>query len=171
MHIAKRLALILVVLAGCVGCDQTAKIVAQTYLPSTDAWSFLGDAVRLQLTYNSGAFLGLGSSLPASWRYALFSVGAIVLLFGLLGYALLFKRLTRAGVLALALCFAGGVSNLFDRLAYGGYVVDFINLGIGPLRTGIFNIADMLITAGVLVLFVSETYQTKFLTLRSRRTR
>ena len=46
----------------------------------------------------------------------------------------------------------GGFSNLFDRTVHGGYVVDFINVGFGALRTGIFNVADVAITVGVLLL-------------------
>jgi signal peptidase II len=171
MHIAKRLALILVVLVGCVGCDQTTKSVAQSYLPSAEAWSFLGDTVRLQLAYNPGAFLSLGASLPAFWRHALFSVGGAILLLGLLGYALFSKRLTPVGVVAIALYFAGGLSNLADRWTSGGYVVDFINLGIGPVRTGIFNIADMFVMAGAIIFLASEFHRTRFLTLCSRRER
>ena len=171
MSIAKRFALILVVLVGCVGCDQTTKSIAQSYLPSTEAWSFLGDTVRLQLTHNAGAFLGLGSSLPEFWRHLLFSVGGTALLFGLLGYALLAKGLHPVGVFAIALYFAGGVSNVIDRWAYGGYVVDFINVGIGPLRTGIFNFADMFIMAGGAIFLASEFHRKWFLTMCSRRTR
>ena len=169
MSTAKRFALILVVLVGCVGCDQTTKSIAQSYLPSTQAWSFLGDSVRLQLTHNAGAFLGLGSSLPEFWRHALFSVGGAVILFGLLGYALFVKQLQPLGVFAIALYFAGGVSNVIDRWAYGGYVVDFINVGIGPLRTGIFNFADMFIMAGGAILLASEFRRKWFLTMYSRR--
>jgi signal peptidase II len=44
---------------------------------------------------------------------------------------------------------AGGLGNLWDRLATGGWVVDFMNLGVGPLRTGIFNVADVALMAGV----------------------
>ena len=167
MSMAKRFALILVVLVGCVGCDQTTKSIAQSYLPSTEAWSFLGDTVRLQLTHNAGAFLGLGSSLPEFWRHLLFSVGGTALLLGLLGYALLAKGLHPVGVFAIALYFAGGVSNVIDRWAYDGYVVDFINVGIGPVRTGIFNFADMFIMAGAAILLASELHRKWFLTLRS----
>jgi signal peptidase II len=48
---------------------------------------------------------------------------------------------------------AGGLGNLIDRLAYGGYVVDFVNIGIGPLRTGVFNVADVGVVVGALMLF------------------
>lgn len=167
MSMAKRFALILVVLVGCVGCDQTTKSIAQSYLPSTQAWSFLGDTVRLQLAHNTGAFLGLGSSMPEFWRHLLFNVGGTALLFGLLGYALLAKRLHSVGVFAIALYLAGGVSNVIDRWAYGGYVVDFLNVGIGPFRTGIFNFADMFIMVGGAILLASELYRKWFLTLRS----
>lgn len=161
MSMAKRFTLILVVLVGCVGCDQTTKSVAQSYLPSMEVWSFLGDTVRLQLTHNTGAFLGLGSFMPELWRHVLFSVGGTAILFGLLGYALLAKHLHPVGVFAIALLFAGGVSNVIDRWVYGGYVVDFINVGIGPVRTGIFNFADMFIMAGGAILLASELHRKK----------
>jgi signal peptidase II len=57
---------------------------------------------------------------------------------------------------SIALVVGGGVSNLIDRLRYGGYVVDFLNVGIGSLRTGIFNVADMAIMAGVLLWAFSD---------------
>ena len=56
-------------------------------------------------------------------------------------------RMTSAA-LGLALVVAGGVSNLADRVAHGA-VVDFLNVGLGSLRTGIFNVADMAIMTGV----------------------
>ena len=52
----------------------------------------------------------------------------------------------------LTLLIAGGLGNLIDRLVYG-YVTDFLNVGIGSLRTGIFNVADMAIMLGVGLLF------------------
>lgn len=155
MHIAKRCLVILLLLMACVGCDQTTKSVAQSYLSQAETMSLLGDTVRLQLAFNSGAFLGLGASLPEFWRQAIFNVGVGILLLGLFGYALFSKRTTPAGVVATVLIIAGGVSNLADRLAYDGYVVDFINLGVGSLRTGIFNIADIFIVMGALVIVAS----------------
>lgn len=116
----------------------------------------MGDTVRLQLAYNSGAFLSVGSSLPEVWRQGLFVGGVGALLLGVLAYAVLSKRVHRTVVLALSLLFAGGISNLLDRLAYSGYVVDFINVGIGPLRTGIFNVADIAIMVGVFIFLVAK---------------
>jgi signal peptidase II len=69
-----------------------------------------------------------------------------------LTYALLSRSGHPSGTAAVALLFAGGVGNLIDRITSGGSVVDFINLGIGSVRTGIFNVADVAITVGVLIL-------------------
>jgi len=55
-------------------------------------------------------------------------------------------------ILALSLIFSGGLSNFYDRIANNGAVVDFLNIGIGSLRTGIFNVADIAIMLGVLLL-------------------
>jgi len=55
----------------------------------------------------------------------------------------------------LALFVAGGASNWVDRLT-DGRVVAFLNLGIGPIRTGIFNVADVALMAGLALLIVSE---------------
>ena len=49
---------------------------------------------------------------------------------------------------------SGGFSNLYDRITNHGGVVDFMNMGVGSLRTGIFNVADMAIMAGVLLLVI-----------------
>jgi len=160
MSIAKRIILITAIAACCVGCDQTTKSLAQAMLSETEAWSFLGDTFRLQLAYNRGAFLSLGASLPAGWREGLFSVGVSGVLLILLAIALFSRSATRIDITALALLFAGGVGNLIDRV-YAGYVVDFMNIGIGVLRTGIFNVADIAVTAGVLLLASDMLYPKK----------
>ena len=44
---------------------------------------------------------------------------------------------------------AGGTSNLIDRMVQQGLVTDFIFLQVGPLHTGVFNVADVLIMLGL----------------------
>jgi signal peptidase II len=55
----------------------------------------------------------------------------------------------------------GGISNIFDRILFGGYVTDFMNFGIGSLRTGILNFADMSITFGAIVLIIVQYVKEK----------
>jgi signal peptidase II len=85
-------------------------------------------------------------------RFTLFTAVAAVLLAGLVYASLFARRLGPARFIALGLVAGGGISNLIDRLVYDGRVTDFLNIGIGSFRTGIFNLADMAILAGALLL-------------------
>lgn len=155
MSVLKRVLLMTVVSVVCVGCDQATKSLARSLLPETQVYSFFSDTFRLQLAYNKGAFLGIGSSLPEHVRQWLLVIGVGLVLAAILSYAL-FSRSPRTGVvLGISLVFAGGVSNLADRIVLEGHVVDFMNIGIGPVRTGIFNVADIAIMAGFFMLLLS----------------
>ncbi len=138
----------------CVGCDQATKVVAKDYLPRNEVLSFARDTFRLQYAENKGAFLSIGSSLPEKTRGLLFTVGIGAIVFGTLGYLLFGPTLPHATTVALSLIAGGGLSNLIDRIAYGGYVIDFLNIGLGSLRTGIFNIADVAIMVGAISLIL-----------------
>lgn len=155
MSTTKRMLVILAILFSCVGCDQVTKSVAKTYLADGHAIILAGDTVRLQLARNYGAFLSLGESIGAS-RGMLFSGVVGLVLAALLVYLFVSKPQNPVVVAAVALIVGGGVSNLIDRVRYGGYVVDFLNVGIGSLRTGIFNVADMAIMAGVILWAFSD---------------
>jgi signal peptidase II len=156
VSIVKRLLLILFVLVACVGCDQSTKMYAEANLPRVRPLSLLSDTVRLQVTHNEGSFLSLGASAPKAWRLATLRVGVSAMLLALLAYTLFVRSGRVPFIFALALVFSGGTSNLIDRFVNDGYVVDFINLGAGPVRTGIFNVADVAITVGVLMLLVQS---------------
>lgn len=155
MSVTKRIILIFVVAVACIGCDQITKSIARDVLPVNHTLSYLGDTVRLRLVYNLGAFLGMGSDLPEIWRKFIFIGGAGCLMFGVLAYAFISKTGRPSVIFSIALLFAGGVGNLIDRIVYNGFVVDFINIGIGPVRTGIFNVADMSVTFGAILLFLT----------------
>jgi signal peptidase II len=159
MMAMKRTLLILLIVISCVGCDQTTKLIAKSYLPGSSTLSFMGDTVRLEYTENKGAFLSLGASLPGRGRSLIFIGGVAAFLAVGLGYLLLASNIRSCTVLAFSLVLGGGLSNLLDRVAYGGQVIDFINLGIGSLRTGIFNAADVAIMAGTLLLVSGSLFQ------------
>jgi len=155
MRLIPRFLVVTFTLLCCVGCDQVSKSAARALLPSGVAESFLGDALRLQLVENPGSFLSLGASLPERFRFTLF-IGTVAVLLLCLVLASLFARLGPWRFTALALVAGGGISNLIDRLLHGGRVTDFLNLGIGSVRTGIFNVADMAILCGALLLVLKR---------------
>lgn len=112
-----------------------------------------GDMFRLQYSENRGAFLSLGSDLPEPLRKAIFTGLVAVILSGFLVYLLRSSAVNRLAVIAGGFMVGGGFGNLIDRIFNDGAVVDFLNLGFGSVRTGIFNVADMAIMLG-LVLFL-----------------
>jgi signal peptidase II len=152
MRSVRRFIVVMLTLSCCVGCDQVSKSAARSMLHSGVTESLFADSLRFQLTENPGSFLSLGASLPEQLRFTLFTAAVMVVLIGLVCAALFARRLSTARFVALALLAGGGISNLIDRLLYDGRVTDFLNVGIGTLRTGIFNLADMAILAGALLL-------------------
>ena len=148
--------LVVTIISTCIAFDQMTKWLAKRYLAPDGFFSFAGDTFRLHYAENTGAFLSLGSGLPDPWRHVVFTVLVGVFLLALLAYLCFSRSLPWRYAACLALVCGGGASNLIDRIAYGGRVVDFLNLGVGPLRTGIFNVADMAITGGAILLLVDS---------------
>ena len=141
------------ILASCIGCDRATKQLATSRLSGAGVQSFLGDCVRIQYAENPGAFWGLGSTLSADTRFWLLVVTNVLFLSIVAGLLIVRWDMPSVRFAALSLLLAGGIGNLIDRIGRDGLVVDFLNLGVGPLRTGIFNVADMAITIGAIALF------------------
>jgi signal peptidase II len=150
-----RLAAILLTLLSCVGCDQVTKSVARVKLAPGETLSFFRDVVRLQHVENRGAFLSMGESLPFRARQTLFTFGGTLLVVGALIWTLRARRMNATQTVGAALICSGGLGNLIDRFSHNGYVTDFLNVGIGPLRTGIFNVADFALLLGLLIVATS----------------
>ncbi|HMS85045.1 MAG TPA: signal peptidase II [Nitrospira sp.] len=154
----KQSIVILLLLFFCVGCDRLTKDAAQQYLALESPQSWFHDTVRLEYAENTGAFLSLGSSFSKEVRVIVFQVFPAIWIVGLALYLLFTKIPSTLHMVAWCLVLSGGVGNLLDRVFHDGRVVDFMNLGIGNLRTGIFNVADVCITVGV-ALLVLQTFQ------------
>lgn len=148
-----RIALVVIIVAT-VGCDRVTKHVATSTLAGTAGHSLFADTVRLAYVENAGGFLSLGADLPPAIRTAIFTVATGMVLLGVAGVAVRF-RWRGWPALGIALFFSGGLSNWYDR-AMRGLVVDFLTIGVGPVRTGIFNVADVAIVLGAGIFVLSE---------------
>ena len=133
--------------------DQLTKVAAVGWLAGEPTRLLLGGAFRLQYVENRGAFLSLGASLPEAARTGIFVVAVLAVLMMISVYILKGKQVAPGELWAASLFMSGGVGNLIDRVLLG-YVRDFANIGIGPVRTGVFNLADVAITAGAVVLLI-----------------
>lgn len=160
MTISNKIFTLLVVLMACVGCDQATKRLAEFALKHTPPLSFFGNTFRLEYAENAGAFLGMGSSLPEWQRWALLTVVSSAILLALAAYVCLKRDLRPLDIAGYALILAGGLSNMIDRVL-AGVVIDFLNIGVGGLRTGIFNVADMAIMLGLFMVVASHLAESR----------
>jgi signal peptidase II len=136
--------------------DQWTKHLAYHHLRTQPTLSFLGDTVRLSYAENKGGFLSLGGSLSESHRYLVFVIANGVILLAIMLYLLIgSSHCNWLEVQAFSWILSGGIGNMIDRV-YLGYVIDFANVGIGTLRTGIFNVADLGITFGVIAIILGN---------------
>jgi signal peptidase II len=161
MKFGTRLLVFALVLGASVGCDQATKQIANATLKGEMPRSYLGDTFRLLWATNEGAFLSLGANLPEAARYWILTIAVGMLLLGITAYALRSSKLDAWQVAGYACIAGGGFSNWFDRARFGGRVVDFMNMGLGSLRTGIFNVADLAILVGIGVLMIHGWVQEK----------
>lgn len=154
MKIFRRSVLLCLLLAATAGCDRVTKHLAMTTLAGMPEQSFLADTIRLDYHENPGGFLSAGATWRPEVRVAVFQAANGAFLLGILVFAAR-HQWSRLGAAGLLMFVAGAISNLVDRIAMGR-VVDFLNVGIGPFRTGIFNVADVAIMAGIALLLVEH---------------
>ncbi len=152
----KRAVLVLFVSGLCVGCDQVTKGIAREGLDGGRAISYMGDFLQLQLAENYGGMLSFGSSLSGEHRFLILTVFVAIALTGFFLFALLSKKMTTLQIISISLVLGGGLGNLIDRLLNDGAVIDFLVVGIGNVRTAVFNFADVAILLGALVLLVAR---------------
>jgi signal peptidase II len=153
MPLRPKIVLVVALVAAIIAVDLVTKAVAERMLADRPTIHLLGDTVRIGYVLNAGVFLSLGHALSPRLRFWLFVVGVSGVLAMLLGLTFRDPRFRKAEVVAVASIVGGGVGNLCDRVQLG-VVRDFMNVGVGSLRTGIFNVADMAITFGGIALIV-----------------
>lgn len=134
------------------GADRITKSIAQDLLQSGPSVSFLHGVVHLQYIENRGGFLGYLNAIPETPRFWLLTAGVGATLLAATFYLLLSRKVTSLQRIAAAFVLAGGAGNLLDRIYYNGGVIDFVSIGFGPVKTGIFNLADLFILTGAFYL-------------------
>jgi signal peptidase II len=139
----------------CTVVDQATKLIALSWLRGREPIVSWGNLFRFEYAENTGAFLGMGADLPDWERYLLLTLFSSGILIGLTVFLFLKKDLTKLDIYGYGLILAGGVSNMIDRIR-AGVVIDFMNMGIGDLRTGIFNVADISIMGGLVLVLVAH---------------
>ena len=135
-----------------IALDQISKIWVRNNFDYSIENSIIGDVFTLIKVENPGAFLGMGSDLSETFRILLLIVLPIIVLISITIYTYIDKELDKISIIGFSLIIGGGIGNIFDRIVYGS-VTDFFYLDFGSIfKTGIFNIADMFVTTGMILI-------------------
>ena len=139
-----------------IGCDRVTKDLAKQHLVDRPTISYFHDTLRFLYVENTGAAMGLGDNLPKAASFWLLSILPLAFLLLMAAYAIRkTQQMHFTKLVALSMIIAGGLGNVIDRLLFDRHVTDFINIGIGNIRTGIFNLADFYVSMGAILLIIS----------------
>lgn len=156
MKISKRTLLIIVLIIINITLDQISKIWVRANVDTGSRSGILGDFFTLHNVENAGAFLGMGSDLNPTLKLILLLLLPVVVLGFVLRHILKDKTIDNLSLIAFSCIIGGGIANVYDRFAYGS-VTDFFHINFGGVfRTGIFNIADMSVTSGMIILIIAN---------------
>lgn len=142
-----------------VALDQFTKLLAWNNLRGQPGYSWMDGIFRLEYAENTGAFLSLGADMSDGARTIFFVVGVVIII-GFCVFWLVKSAHNWLAVISLAAVISGGIGNLIDRVSRGA-VIDFLFMGIGPLRTGVFNVADIAITGGLIAMLIEQYFSGK----------
>jgi len=148
-----RLLLVALVAVAVFALDRVTKAWVSENIPLGTARPVVGDYVRIVHAQNTGAAFGL---LPE--RTTLLSVLSVLAVLAIVYY---YRQIASASWLVsatLGMQLGGAFGNLLDRVTQG-YVVDFVDVGVGEVRFWAFNVADSSIVVGIFVVTFALWYE------------
>lgn len=148
----KKMTLYLGLTLGLIVVDQITKFIVERTLRLYDPVPVLGEFFRLTYIFNRGAAFGIHLGEWSRIAFSVLPVAAAVLLY------LMYRQTPwrdRTRLISIALVTGGAIGNLIDRIRSSRGVVDFFDFGFGTVRWPVFNVADIGVTVGALLLAVS----------------
>jgi signal peptidase II len=148
----KKIVLYLSLTLGLIVIDQATKYIVERSLRLYDPVPVLGDFFRLTYIFNRGAAFGIHLGEWSRLAFTILPVVATALLF------VMYRQTPwgdRTRLVSIALVTGGAIGNLIDRVRSSRGVVDFFDVGFGNMRWPVFNVADIGVTIGALLLAVS----------------
>lgn len=140
------------IVGGIVAIDALTKGIAQRNLTLYEPVPIFGDVVRLTYIYNPGAAFGMHLGPHSRYLFLALTVVVLIILFSWYRSTPASDRLR---LIAIATVSGGAIGNFIDRVRSPRGVVDFMDIGFGATRWPVFNVADIAVTTGALLLAVS----------------
>ncbi|MFY0712512.1 signal peptidase II [Seonamhaeicola sp. NFXS20] len=161
MKLSRRSAFIIITIITSIAIDQISKVWIRTNVKPGSSSEIIGKYFTLHNVENTGAFLGMGSDLNETLRVILLLILPVVVLGFVLRYVFKDKSLGNWSLFAFASIIGGGIANVYDRFVYGS-VTDFWHIDLGGVfRTGIFNVADVFVSTGMIILVFFTFFKKK----------
>ena len=166
MKLSRTLSIVLLIVVN-ITLDQISKFIVRAQIAQNEIIELVGETLIMTKVENSGAFLGMGSDLSPVLKWILLLILPVIVLGGVVYYILTNKSLDRLSLIAFCCIVGGGIANVFDRFVYGS-VTDFFHIDLGGIfRTGIFNLADMSVSFGMILLVIASFQQKKLEKLKA----
>ncbi len=155
MTLSRTLKIIILIVVN-IALDQISKFYVRANVGYQTSRDIIGENFILTNVENSGAFLGMGSDMSPTMKVIFLWILPILVLGYVVYYIFSNKALDRLSLLAFCCIIGGGIANVYDRIKYGS-VTDFLHIDLGGgMRTGIFNVADMSVTFGMIMLLIAS---------------
>lgn len=149
---ARKAALFVGIVAAVVSLDLVTKLMVMRSFNLYDQVDVIGGYVRLTYIHNPGAAFGIDVGPHSRIVFLILSLVALVALAGMYWFT---PARDRVRLVSIALICGGAVGNLLDRIRSSSGVVDFIDIGVGDVRWPVFNVADVGVTTGAIILALS----------------
>ena len=150
------LGLIILIAAVNFSVDRITKIYAVENIRGQGTIKVVGRVFILHYAENDGAFLGMGGEMPEPLKTVMLILLPTVIVALAIVYTAFSGNIPISQLVCLSCIIGGGAGNLYDRIFNNGIVIDFMNFGIGNLRTGILNVADLSVTFGAIVFILLQ---------------
>lgn len=152
----RRTLLILILVIFNIGLDQFSKTQVREKIVPGSRTELIGHQLQLMNVENSGAFLSIGSNSSPTVKLIFLLIVPVIVLGVVLYYVITNKTLDKKSIIGFSCIAGGGIANVYDRFLYGS-VTDFLFMDFGGVfKTGVFNIADLSVTTGMVLLLISS---------------
>ena len=156
----QRIILVISIISLTICCDQISKIIVRNNLTNHENIGLLNNSLVLVKAENIGAALGLGGNFPSMLKIIYFQILPISVLLFFFRMILTKTDISKVAAIGLSIAIGGAVANIFDRIFFGS-VTDFIQIQTGTMQTGIFNIADIFIVTGTILVVLDLIFNKK----------
>ncbi|HXB43865.1 MAG TPA: signal peptidase II [Puia sp.] len=155
-----RITIVLLLIFTNIGCDQVSKKIIRNNISENQTIGILRNHLIVMRVENAGAFLSFGDSLSKTVKNILLRILPLIALTIALIYVFAKQNISAISIIAICFIIGGGVGNIFDRIFYGS-VTDFLYIQFGAFQTGVFNMADLSITSGGVIILLQSLNRSK----------